>query len=434
MSAPLATINCTSCGAGLSVLGGHTVRAQVCGYCGAVLDAQENYRVLTQYRDMPRPITPFKIGMSGKIKGVDFTIIGIIGMSMREDGETYSWVDHQVYSPTHGYCWLTYNEGHYVFTRRVRDLPSPAVPDGLDTRARISYGPHSFRVTESYTSRIDFCEGEFTWIPHVGDEERVVEAVAPPFQFAYVTREEEVEYELGEYLDRAEVLQSFGAETAGYDASGEPHPAEPYGPGRFHRAIGQAGAILFMVPIILYFVFSMMGGDGLLVDERFADSAASHQVRFTVDDPDRLLEMQLYSGLRNAWAFYDVTITSVPPDKDQEPEDVAAFGREISYYTGSDWSEGSQITTARFKLPAGTYTADIALGESESVQPTEALTVKLRQGVVSGLPLIGLAVFFGLCGISLPIRRFLAERRRQGSYGDDDDDDDRGFFSFNRDD
>ena len=74
-------INCTNCGAGLPSLGGGRVKTLVCSYCGSVLDADKEFEVITQYLNMPHPDTPFQIGQTGRIKRVNFQIIGTIGMS-----------------------------------------------------------------------------------------------------------------------------------------------------------------------------------------------------------------------------------------------------------------------------------------------------------------------------------------------------------------
>ncbi len=69
MSAPdtLRSINCTSCGAGLSVLGGGRVAARGCEYCGALLDAQDNYKILEKYDKAPRPDSPISLGSLGEL-------------------------------------------------------------------------------------------------------------------------------------------------------------------------------------------------------------------------------------------------------------------------------------------------------------------------------------------------------------------------------
>ena len=428
MSASLQAINCTQCGAGLSVLGGHRVRAQVCGYCGAVLDAQEDYRVLQRYRNMVRPDTPFRIGMTGRIMNVDFTIIGVIGMSTRQEGETYAWVDHQLYSPTHGYCWLTYNQGDCVFSRKIRETPEPPSAQFVPYKGCVTLRGRSFRKLESYVARVDFCEGEFTWIPRIGDAETVDDTIAPPFMLSFVTRDKEIEYELGEYLDPDEARRSFGAAPAQFRPS-DVHPARPFRPGALHQTLAMAGGLLFVLPLVLYFVLLAMANERQIAQQTFRDMVRPGTVDFDVANPDQLLELELAAPIENSWAYYVIAISP-----QNEEQGVAEFGREISFYTGYDdgpWREGSQTATARFKLPAGSYRLEVSLEEAEGMVASSGnssrfsparwpLAVTVREGVIMWTPLVGLSLLFAILGLSLPVRWFLFERRR---WADDDDDD-----------
>ena len=42
-------------------------------------------------------------------------------------GEVGDWVDHQIFSPTHGYAWLTVENGFVTFVRKSREAPYPSV-------------------------------------------------------------------------------------------------------------------------------------------------------------------------------------------------------------------------------------------------------------------------------------------------------------------
>ena len=114
-------LNCTQCGAGLDVLGGGRVKTHVCSYCGAELDAQDDYKVIQQFRDMKRPDTPFDLGMTGTLWGAEFTVIGTMAWAEYYAGKSWHWVDHQIFSPTHGYAWLTVENGFVTFARKSRE-------------------------------------------------------------------------------------------------------------------------------------------------------------------------------------------------------------------------------------------------------------------------------------------------------------------------
>ena len=83
-------LNCTQCGAGLDVLGGGRVKTHICSYCGSELDAQDDYKVIQQFRDMIRPRSPFDLGMKGELWGTEFTIIGTIGWNEYYDCLLYT--------------------------------------------------------------------------------------------------------------------------------------------------------------------------------------------------------------------------------------------------------------------------------------------------------------------------------------------------------
>ena len=67
-------------------MGGGRVTHHICPYCGTELDANDNYKALRTFSDMERPTTPFRIGMTGQLYGVDYTIIGSLGLK-----ETWGW-------------------------------------------------------------------------------------------------------------------------------------------------------------------------------------------------------------------------------------------------------------------------------------------------------------------------------------------------------
>ena len=217
MTGRVRSIDCPNCGAGLDVLGGGRVTTQVCSYCGAALDATDAWRVLAVYDGMARPPSPFRLGMEGVLRGVRWTVTGTIGMVEREAGREWRWTDHMLHSPTHGYAWLTVEDGHVVFTRKVRDWPEGGF---LDARAveRAPSRPHrtwrgrAFRYFASSDGAIEFVEGAFNYRPARGD--RTVSAsllslADPPEMLAYVSGAREREVELTRYAPDA--AAAFGA-------------------------------------------------------------------------------------------------------------------------------------------------------------------------------------------------------------------------------
>ena len=221
------TVNCTSCGAGLDVLGGGRVMVHICPYCGSELDAQDNYKVLAKFEGLTRPDSPFRIGMAGRIMGVDYTVIGTLEYRETYRGRTWTWVDHQLYSPTHGYAWLTLEDGHPVFTRRYRRPVwlSSAQVERADTPPTVRLDGQHYRYYETSTGRITFAEGEFTWAPRIGDSTTTVTVLSDAAMLGFSETGEEREVYRSVLLDRGEVEAAFGVALP--PASGS-HPLMPY--------------------------------------------------------------------------------------------------------------------------------------------------------------------------------------------------------------
>lgn len=417
-TAPARAVSCTRCGAPLDLHGGHRVRSLTCGHCGSVLDARDEYKVVKQFQEVERPPMPLALGMQGRIKDVDFTIIGVV---QYRDGEGYQWLEYQLFSPTHGYHWLNFTDGHFVFSRRVRDMPRMSGKQ----RATFKVKDRTFKVYESYHARVVFVEGELTYVAEVGDVVQVAEGISPPFVFSRERTKDEEEYQLGEYLPFDEVYRAFGATPPRRGPSGI-HGAQPYTPAPWALSLSRMGR-WFAIPAGLVAVGLLLFGGGT---ERLRTTLQAAQVAKGVQTPDfavegsnRLMSLELHSRLDNAWAWYDVSIQ-------KGDEQVARLGKQISYYHGvsggDSWSEGSRSAKAYFKLEEpGTYhlalKATGGVGNSQGPLQDKPVQVVLNEGVLIS------RYFFILTGIALlaalwePLRRMRFEGRRWEAVEEDDD-------------
>lgn len=248
-------ISCTQCGAPLELHGGSHIKSLSCGYCGAVLDSKDEYKVLLQHKNRQRPYSPLQLGMKGVFKEVEFTLIGMVQYT---SGDGYNWLDYQLFSPTHGYVWLTFNEGHFAFTRRMRDVPTPSRPsDKLRQRSLIRLRDQSFKVFERYQAKITYVEGELTWIAREGDENQVLEAIDPPYIFAYVQSANELEYEITEYMQPEAIYAAFNIDGEPDEPDGI-HPAQPYPKAEECQSLSKSlrGYLFFNFALILLAWFS----------------------------------------------------------------------------------------------------------------------------------------------------------------------------------
>jgi len=429
MSENLKAMNCTTCGGTLPALAGHKAKALVCSYCGSVMDRHDGYKVLAQYRDMQRPSGPFRLGMEGEVLGVPQTIVGIVGVDTRIYGEVYSWTNYQLYSPTHGYSWMTWNNGHLTHSRRVRDVNDH---EGtlLAHKGEIGAMGRSFKMFEEYTASIFYIEGELTWVPRIGDEVGVIEGIDPPFGFSMNRTSEELETEMQTYLNRDEILESFGVAEAQPSPTGI-HAIQPFEPGPLHVAASSAAKMFLPLSALAALALLIFGGGSTVAEAILKNPAKGGEVSFDAPSTNRLMAIELKSNLSNQWAAYDMTLVH-----DESGEEVE-FGSGMQYYSGysggESWSEGSRTATMRFKPPlTGKYTLRIAsakldpnepLTKSDRKQfaPNKPLRVEVRQNVFVMRYFLILAILLGLIYASMWIRSAMFESARWGGGEDDDD-------------
>ncbi len=410
------SINCTQCGAGLNVLGGGRVRVHVCGYCGAELDAQGNYEVLATFGQMPRPESPFRIGMTGSIWGVDFTIIGTIGMIERHNQRVWKWVEHQLFSPTHGYAWLTWEEGHVVFSRKVRETPNPprisaATIERSENRPYAWLRGERFSYYGSGTAEIDFVEGEFNWTPHRGSRTFYVSLLSDAHMLDIHQKENEIEYEVSDLVAREEAFEAFGV-TETFPGSRRTHPLEVFERSSLGFFVRNTALVFAVLCVVLALGLSSTSSRLLRTGPVAIDPPL--ETEFDVTSPDRLVEIEIWSNVSNSWAVFSAELTH------ENGEEVAAFERGVEYYSGvqggEHWSEGSPSASTRLHLPAGRYRLKVAQEEAEvdwagGRLPTQ-VAVRVWQDVSQTLWLWGLAVLFALLGAIFFGQRFLHQHQR----------------------
>ena len=104
-----------------------------------------------------------------------------------------------------------------------------------------------------------------------------------------------------------------------------------------------------------------------------------------------------------------------------------AFTKEISYYSGSDWSEGSKKGSVVFKVEQpGEYYLSIegegGTGETSTTPPNRQLTVTVYKGVLMARFFILLMIFCLLFPF-IEVYRYLSyQQKRVGDlYSDEDD-------------
>lgn len=380
MRGEVAAVSCPSCGAGLMALGGGRVVLQVCAHCGAALDAVDNYRLLKTFADRRRPATPFQLGMKGQIAGIDWTVIGILGWAETWMGERWNWTDHQLFSPTHGYAWLTLEDGHLILTRAWR---GPLGPNWITSQTvELAEHPPTIRArNRTYTyyetsdARISYADGEFSSVAMVGDRVQSLCFLAEDEMLTLTQTGTEREVELSTWPQQAETWASFGLTSLG--KPWRVHPLQPYRPWPNERFLGATGAVLAFVSLIMGLLLLAQGEKVQPVMQPGA-SRLAFEAELPITHTRGLIRLVVQTDLYNAWSGIDVEIT--------DPDDAPVFqtAREVGYYHGVEggesWSEGNQTLSISFRPEvAGNYRVSLDVPEGGSGEGVEGSPIRTMQ-------------------------------------------------------
>jgi hypothetical protein len=367
-AAQLKSINCTNCGAGLPVLGGGRVTTQICGYCGASLDATDSFRVLDVYAGMERPDTPFQLGMTGVIDGVEFTITGIKGMIEHGYGQ---WVDHMLFSPTHGYAWLTLENGHLIFTRKQRELPSAWLSvsevEIAENKPSRTFRGKKFSYYETTNWQVHFVEGAFNYRPERDDKGTTVSLASwsgTPQMLSLIEPDKagsEYEVEVSEYAEGA--AQAFGIKAPKPQGIHALQPIKTPETAKFYRK--WFGGMVLASIILLIAIINARGGPERVLNTGVSTLPATGE--FSVADTSRPVRVDLDTNTDNSWMEVPLRVTG--PDGQPVVDRLMGISYYYGYSDGERWTEGSQSARVSFMAPQpGTYTVEIGTPEGEAIQ------------------------------------------------------------------
>lgn len=436
LSAQLKSVNCTSCGAGLNVLGGGRVTTHICSYCGTMLDANDDYRALKSFGELQRPDSPFNLGNRGRIFGVAFTVIGTLGYEERWNGKRWTWTEHQIYSETHGYGWLNFENGHVTFSRRVRTDAwiSPGWVERAESRPSVHYRDAYHHYYETTDAEITFAEGEFTWQPELGQRTQTVSALGETGMLDFSESPTEREVYLTTYIPAKDITDGFGIGLP--PPSQKNHPLKPVRTWPHGRFVGAISGLSGIMLLILGLILSLNPGEQLVSGVFDINRDLPATIDFQVTSDRGLVVVELDSDVVDGWAGIYFLLT----DPDGNPR--FEMGRTSDYYSGRDsdgkWTEDGSHAAIRFRPgeKTGPYQLRVDIEEagfwkdgmsrtlirSEFPEVVRQISVSVSQAQTSGvIAYVAAALFFALSFVTFALPYFQRQRRWTGSDWDDED-------------
>jgi hypothetical protein len=428
MREEVAAVSCPSCGAGLMALGGGRVVLQVCAHCGAAMDAVDNYRLLKTFADRHRPQTPFQLGAKGRIDGVDWTVIGVLGWHETWAGQSWNWVDHQLYSPTHGYAWLTLENGHLILTRAWRgplgpNWITPQAVERAETPPTIRARDRTYTYYETSDAGITYAEGEFSSVAMVGDRVQSLCFLSQDEMLTLTQSGVEREVELSSWPPQAETWASFGLTPPA--KPWRVHPLQPYRPWREERFLGMTGLVVACASLVLG-LFLLSQGERVKPVTQPGTNPLAFEAEIPITRTLGLTRLVVETDLYNAWSGIEVEVT--------DPNDTPVFqvAREVGYYQGVEggdsWSEGDQTLSISFRPEvAGDYRISLDVpeggrGEGSEGSPISNLRFTAYEGQAATFWMwLVFAVSLPIAGLT-PLRSWLHDKARwRGTDWSDED-------------
>jgi hypothetical protein len=282
------SIKCTNCAAPLNLFGGGRVETMTCTYCKSVLDLNDNYKVLSNFKNVKElHELPFKIGMKAELKGIHYTIIGrVTYQHLRYIDE--EWTDFLLFSPLYGYAWLTYEDGHLLYSRRNRTFPNIAWSE-IHQHIAIGVGDKSFVPFDNYKAVITYVEGELTWVAKRNDKTSFIDLCMPPYGISVEKSGEEIEYYETEYLDASSTYEAFNLSPK--EKSKSFHALQPFERPFLKSLSFIAYWVMFI--IALFALGTSIDGSGKFIKNISADNTKVTISNFTIKSSKYLIDLEL---------------------------------------------------------------------------------------------------------------------------------------------
>ena len=352
-------LDCPKCGAAIVLRTFGKAETVVCDSCHSILDAQDpKLKILQTFQAAVGEAPPLiPLGRRGKLRGVDYEVIGFQQRSTEVEGIRYIWHEYVLFNPYKGFRYLTEYHGHWNDVSPCKMLPTPV----LSVPPKASYLGETYKHFQTCTAMTGFVVGEFPWQVRVGETAEVTDFVSPPRVLSSEKSENEVTWSIGEYTYGSEVWKAFNLPGDPPQAMGvyENQPAPVHESVSGVWAAFAAFALALLVLMIGFAV--MISGNKEVFRASYAvdRNTFKGETSFVTDvfelgDRTCNVEVETSTDLNNNWIYLNYALIN------QDTGQAWDFGREVSYYYGRDsdgpWTEGSRNDSVVVpSVPPGHY-------------------------------------------------------------------------------
>lgn len=396
----------------------HTLSV-VCPSCHSILDASTPTLTLVQRVQEAQRIQPLiPLGSRGKLENTVYEVIGYqIRDIVGEPGE--GWSEYLLFNPYKGFRYISEYRNHWNFIRVLSALPEEGAKAGGKLVIRMLGQKYThFDHVDAVTS---YVLGEFPWQVRVGENARVDDYIAPPYMLSSETTPGEVVWSRGEYYTCEQIWRAFQLPDRVPRNSGVfANQPSPYA-GRTASAWRMwLWLMIALFSIALIVGFTSTNKEVFRHLYLFTPGAAG-EPSFVTDPfdlqgrPDNI-QLDINTNLDNNWAYFNFALIN------QDTGHGYDFGREVSYYTGTDsdgsWTEGkSRDSVILPNVPPGRYYLRVEPEMDAKATPMQyELVVRRGVPIWTWIWLTALLLLIPPIFIKLRSTAFESKRWRESDY------------------
>jgi hypothetical protein len=181
-----------------------------CSACGKEYDqkTEEYYGVFADDLTIDKDNSVFKLGTKGRLKEVEYEIIGRIRYQDEDEWEKSTWDEWFAVSSDSTYHYFVEEEGeihsYEDYTPQSIDLESD--PNNIE------FDGKKISKSDAYVGRIVYAEGELPWKPEIGEPATMYDFKKDGVKYTIEQSEGEVSITRGEKLSYNDVVSAFGGE------------------------------------------------------------------------------------------------------------------------------------------------------------------------------------------------------------------------------
>ena len=378
-------LNCPQCGAAIVLRSLGNAETVVCASCHSILDAKDpNLQILQKFQVITGEVPPLiPLGTRGKIRGMDYEVIGFQRRSITVEGIRYDWHEYVLFNPYKPTRYLTEYQGHWNDISVCKELPTVQL-------ASVNYLGEIYKHFQTAEANTNYVLGEFPWQVRVGEHATVSDYVKPPRVLSSEKTADEVTWSLGEYMYGADIWKAFNLPGHAPEAIGV-YENQPSPVNQNVKGIWSAFLAFAILLLVLLAGFDLASSKTTVFDSSYRLNPGEPKGEasfvtdvFNLEGRTSNVQVTTSANVDNSWIYLNYALI------DQDSGRAWDFGREVSYYHGYDsdgsWTEGAQKDTVVIpSVPAGHYYLRIE-PEVDPRHPLLVYTVQVRRDVtVAGL-------------------------------------------------